>query len=247
MEVVEAPELPDLPPIQGTKTLTVHLVDDPGLPDPPPPLPPRPADDPQVKALLEEMSANYRETQIVFVSAMVYDHSRTLLTCYATGNSRREITVWSNLDFNHFSGFGTFNAKGADGETRNYALLMGIGNEITANRRQFLASRGFEYNEPVIPPLPDDKPAFVIQTENPSPESVTLIEDLHALYRAEGTRMAEACAAREKAREERKAFLLANPPKPKNVTVHFWKRERQVARPDTPAATEPTSQAPDQP
>jgi hypothetical protein len=64
----------------------------------------------------------------------------------------------------------------------------------------------------------------VIQTEHPDPGTLTCIEDLHALYRDEGTRMAEACAARKLAREARKAHLLANPPKPKDVTVHFWSR-----------------------
>jgi hypothetical protein len=38
--------------------------------------------------------------------------------------------------------------------------------------------------------------------------------------------MAEACAAREKAYAARRAYLLANPPKPKDVTVHFWKRTK---------------------
>jgi hypothetical protein len=245
MEVVEPPELPELPPVRGTKNLTVHLVDDPGLPDPAPPASPS-DDDPQVEALPAEMSANHPETRIVFVSATVYDHKRTLLTCHPAGVSSREITVWSNLDFNHFQGFPTFEATGADGEVRSYALLTCVGNGTAANLRE-QQTAGETTEEPAIPALPDDKPAFVIQTESPDPESVTLIEDLHALYRAEGTRMAEACAAREKAREERKAFLLANPPKPKDVTVHFWKREQQVAHPDAPAATEPTSQTPDPP
>jgi hypothetical protein len=237
MDVVEAPEMPELPPVQGTITIKVHTVNDPGLPDPPPPLPPLPVTDPQVTASMAELSTKCTDSQIVFLSATVYDHRRTLLTCHVTGNSRREITAWSNLDFNHFGGFGSFEATGADGEVRSYGLLMGIGNENTA----------IESDEPAIPALPDDEPSFVIETENPDPEGVKLVEDLHALYRAEGKRMAEACFAREKAREARKAYLLANPPKPKDVTVHFWKREQQVARPDTPATTEPTSQAPDQP
>ena len=213
----------------GTITIKVHTVTDPGLPDPPPPLPALPVTDPEVKARLAEMSAKYKQTQLVFLSATVYDHKRTLLRCYPSGNRGKEITAWSNLDFNHFCGFGDFEATGADGEVRKYALLMGIGNENTERRSEWLASKGIEYEGPEIPALPDDKPAFVVETENPDPESTTLMEDLHALYRAEGVRMAEACVAREKAREARKAYLLANPPKPKDVTIHFWKREKPVA------------------
>ncbi len=226
LDVVEPPPMPGLPPVEGTITLKVHTVADPGLPDPPPPLPPLPATDPQVLERLAEMSAKYKETRILFLSATVYDHKRTLLRCYPSGNHGKEISAWSNLDFNHFCGFGTFEAKGADGDVRKYALLMGIGNENTERRQALLATKGIEYDGPEIPALPDDKPAFVIETENPDLEGVTLLEDLHALYRAEGTRMAEACAARQKAYEERKAHLLANPPKPKDVTVHFWKRTK---------------------
>ena len=227
VDVVEAPPMSGLPPVEGTITLKVHSVADPGLPDPPPPpLPPLPATDPQVVERLAEMGAKYKETRILFLSATVYDHRRTLLRCHPNGAAAREITAWSNLDFNHFCGFGGFEAKDADGEVRKYSLLMGIGNENTGRRQQLPATRGIEYDGPEIPALPDDKPAFVIGTENPDPEGVKLLEDLHALYRAEGARMAGAYAARQKAYEERKAHLLANPPKPKDVTVHFWKRTK---------------------
>jgi hypothetical protein len=47
---------------------------------------------------------------------------------------------------------------------------------------------------------------------------------MHDLYRVEGARMAAACQARAIAYEARKAYLLANPPVPKDVTIRFWKR-----------------------
>ena len=74
-------------------------------------------------------------------------------------------------------------------------------------------------------------------TENPDPGAVKLVENLHALYRTEGTRMAADFAARAKATEEQKAYLLANPPKPKDVTVHFWKRD--VAETQTTEGAQP--------
>lgn len=225
VDVVEPPPMEGLPPVEGTITLKVHSVADPGLPDPPPP-PPPPAADPQVVERLAEMGAKHKETRILFLSATVHDHRRTLLRCYPNGAAGRGITAWSNLDFNHFRGLGDFEAKDADGEVRRYSLLMGIGNESAGRRQQLPAARGAEYDGPEIPALPDDMPAFVTGTENPDPEGVKLLEDLHALYRAEGARMAGAYAARQKACEERKAHLLANPPKPKDVTVHFWKRTK---------------------
>lgn len=225
LDVVEAPPMPGLPPVEGTITLTVNTVADPGLPDPPVPEPHPDALDPETMERLSELAAKHQETHIAFVSATVYDRTRTRLTCYPSGGAKKAVTAWSNLDFNHFSGFGTFEAKESDGEVRSYHLLMGIGNEDTGLRQRLFEERGIEWEEPAIPALPDGAPAFLVETENPDPDGVKLLEDLHALYRDDGKRMAELAAARQKAYEEKKAYLLANPPKPKDVTVNFWKRE----------------------
>lgn len=228
MEVVEPPPMSGLPPVTGTITTTVHLVEDPKLPDPPPPLPPVAVDDPLVQARLAEMTEKYREIDILFLSATVYDHSRTQLRCYPNGNPRKEITVWSNLDFNHFCGFSSFEVKAADGGVRRYYLLMGIGNEDTQKRAALLAKHDMEYDLPEIPALPDDKPTYLIEDAAPDAETAQLVEDLHELYRCEGPRMEAAYHARIKAEAEQRAYYLANPPKPKNVTVHFWEREHPV-------------------
>lgn len=223
VHVVESPEMPGLPAPEGDINITFHLVKDPGLPDPPPPLPPLPPDDPAVLARLAEMTKKYRKSQLVFVSATVYDHSRTYLRCYPSGAGHKEISAWSNLDFNHFSGFATFQFKGSDGDIREYGLVMGIGNENTKQRAAWLAKHDLEYKLPEISLLPDlatSGPAFVItEGETTDKESMELIEGMHNLYRAEGPRMEEAYHARIKAYEERKAYLLANPPKPKDVTT----------------------------
>jgi hypothetical protein len=217
IDVVESPPLSGLPPVEGTMTLTVHSVADPGIPDPPKPT--RPAvDDSQTMSELEPLNVNHREIGMVMLSATVYDHKRTLLQCNIYGGGgAKEITAWSNLDFNHFCGLGGFDVTAANGEVRNYLLMMSIGDE-TAN-----------HEGPAIPAIPNGTPAFVIQTENPDPVSLNLIEDLHAYYRTEGSHMAAAAEARKKAYEEQKAYLLAHPPKPKDVTVHFWKREESAA------------------
>jgi hypothetical protein len=168
-------------------------------------------------------------TRLVFVSATVYDHSRTLLRCHPNGNVKKEITVWSNLDFNHFSGFSAFEVKAADGKVRRYdLLLMGIGNEDTQRRAALLEKHGMEYDMPEIPALPDDKPAYVIEDAAPDAGAVQLVEDLHELYRSEGTRMEAAYHARIKAEAEQRAYYLANPPVPKDVTMNFWERGHPV-------------------
>jgi len=225
LDVVEAPPMPGLPPVEGTITLKVHSVANPGLPNPPQPPPASVPADPEFMEHFAEFAEEHLHTGFAFVSATVYDHSRTHLTCYPSGGGNKVITVWSNVDFNHFSGIGAFEANGSDGKTRSYHLVMGIGNESTEEWRESLAEQDVQSEMPEIPTLPDGAPAFVIETQNPAPESVKLIEDLHALYRDEGGKIAADAAARQAAYEARKAHFLANPPKPKDVTIHFWNRK----------------------
>ena len=87
LDVVEPPPMTGLPPVTGTITQTVHLVEDPGLPDPPPPLPALPVDDPAVLARMAEMQAKHRGIQIAFVSATVYDHSPPTLNSLRAANA----------------------------------------------------------------------------------------------------------------------------------------------------------------
>ena len=226
MDVAEAPPMSGLPPVEGTITVTAHLVEDPKLPDPPPP--PVLADVSKVNSYFEKPEAESEWSGFAFISATVYDHSRTLLRCHPCGNVKKEITVWSNLDFNHFTGFSTFEVKASDGKLRHYDLMMAVGDENTQQRAELLAKHDVEYDLPEIPALPDGKPAYVIQGAAPDGGAVQLVNDLHELYRCEGPRMEAAYHARIKAEAEQRAYYLAHPPKPKNVTVNFWEREHPV-------------------
>lgn len=213
IDVVEAPPMAGLPPVEGTMTLTIHSVADPKLSESP--APEIPISNIDTTDYSNESKPELPESHFVNVSATVYDQSRTLLSCQSIEHPDKSITVWSNVNFNHFCGVGNFESKGADGKLRGYHLMMSIGNE--GGKQPADGSQ--------IPNLPSGNPAFVIVTENPAPEAVRLIEDLHALYRAQGAKMAADQIARKKAEDEKRAYLLANPPKPKDVTVHFWKRD----------------------
>jgi len=237
MDVTEAPEMHDLPPITGTINVTVQVVEDPNLPDPPPPLPTLPPDDPAVLARLAELREKYRGTELVFLSATVYDHNRTFLRIYPNGKVGDEVTAWSNLDFNHFSGFSTYRVKDAeDGTLYDCGLLMGIGGIDTRRWREMAEARGIEYKGPKIPEIPEmpdfaeGGPAFVVVDGDAESPAMDTLEQIHDLYRKEGARMEEAYHARVKARAERKADLLANPPKPNDVTIQFWKRNTPSPR-----------------
>ena len=229
MRVVEAPEMDGLPPVQGWIKATVQRVDDPRLPDPPPPLVVSAPNASAVSARLARLNPHDQATDIIFISATVYDHTRTLLRYSLSGPERGEISAWSNLDFNCFSGSSSYQVKGADGKSREHGLVMAISNEDPRTQASFLAKHHLTYKAPQIPMLPDlasGGPAFiVIPSDTDEKAGVEVIKGLHDLYRVESARMQEAYQARMKAQEERKTYLLANPAVPDDVTIRFWKRQ----------------------
>jgi hypothetical protein len=233
-EVTKAPELPELPLIQGSINVTVQMVADPNLPDPPPPLPALPPADPAVIARLEELREKYRGNELRFLSATVYDNHRTLLRIYPSGKKDKMITAWSNLNFTHFSGFGGYRVKLPDGSTHDVGLLMGIGSMNTSRMRQMAEKAGRNYEAPPIPQLLDFSvagPAFQLVEGDAESPAMDTLEQVHDLYRKEGERMETAYHERVRARAEREAYLLANPPKPEDVVIQFWDRNEQATQP----------------
>ncbi|WP_367873024.1 hypothetical protein [Luteolibacter sp. Populi] len=230
--VAKTAEFPELPSIQGIVNVTVQRVRDPGLSDPAPPPLPLPPDDPAVVARKEELRRSRPGWNPVILSATVHDHARSLLRISLNGKPESRLTAWSNIDFNHFSGFAGYRIKEGDGSTRDCRWLpMGIGNIDTGRMRAVLARQGKAYKAPDIPPLPDltaDGPAFVVVEGDRTAETMNALAHIHDLYRKEGRRLADAFLARTQAHEERKAFLLANPPEPEDVKIQVWKREKPL-------------------
>ena len=236
-DVTEAPEMHDLPPITGTINVTVQLVEDPKLTDPPPLLPALPPDDPAVIARLAEQREKYRGIELVFLSATVYDQNRTLLRIYPNGRAVDSVTAWSNLDFHHFCGFSIYRVKdAADGTLYDFGLLMGIGGIDTRRWKEMAEAQNIAYKGPKIPEIPNMSdlanggPSFIVVEGDAKSPAMDTLEQIHDLYRKEGPRMENAYHAREKDRAERKAYLLANPSKPKDVKIQFWKRNNPSPR-----------------
>jgi hypothetical protein len=92
--------------------------------------------------------------------------------------------------------------------------------------RKGLAAHGRNYLAPEIPALPDlasSGPTFVVVGGQADGKAMDVLSQVHDLYRKEGVRMEAAYHAREKARAERKAWLLANPPVPEDIVIRYWK------------------------
>lgn len=225
-QVTEAPEMSDLPPIKGTINVTVQRVADPGLPDPPAPLLALPLDDPRVIAGMKEFRDHSHNRKFVFLSATVYDHSRTLLKIYPNGKPESWISAWSNVDFSHFSACPRYRIKLENGEIIDCDLMMGISRIDTYQLRKLLARQKKAYISPEIPEMPDlaaRGPTFIVNGGNEKGEAMETLQQLHKLYRQDGVKMEEIVHAREKSHAERHAFLLANPPKPKDLVINYWR------------------------
>jgi hypothetical protein len=118
----------------------------------------------------------------------------------------------------------------------DYDLLIASSDHDTDSIRARAQQEGRRYEPPIIPDLPDLEEgglAFVLVESDggdENPEAMVMLERLHKLYWSEGDRMKTAYEKRVKAREERKADLLANHPKPEDVRIRFWKRDTSSGR-----------------
>ena len=225
--VKEAPPMPGLPDVSGTINITVQLVDDPKLPDPPPPLPALPPEDPAVAARIKELQREHRGTELAFVSCQVVDRRRSLLRVYPTGDPDNAVVAISNIDFNHFSGWAIYRVNHTDGTTEDVGLVMGISNENSGRMEEWATHAGLDYKPRIVPELADIEvsgPAFAIVDGKADSRAVKILQQAHSLYRSSGKTLEEAYLAREKAQAERRAYLRANPPKPDDISVQFWKR-----------------------
>jgi len=203
--VEESPPMPGLPPVAGMVTLKVETVKDPMLPAPAPVAVP--------SRSKRATPSSEEDSYFCFVSATVYDKSRTLLRFHLSGSDATEVTAWSNIDFNQLRSLSRFEAKGTTAKMRHYELAFGIGDESS------------EASVVKIPKIPSGKPGFLISSKKPSAAALMFLQDIHALYRSEGKKLAQATFAAAKAERERRAALIANPPKPKDITIRFWKPE----------------------
>lgn len=220
--VVLSPEMSGLPAPEGVRNVTVQYVAAPDLPEDPEPEPAVQLTEEQIEAFREEIAENYQETQLVIISASVHEDGITRFQVQASGPDEVPVSGWSNFDFHHLSGFADFELKQRDGSYKRYSIIMGVGHVTHPDP---------DVRVPKLPDLATDGPRFVVHKGGKNnPKGLELVEGLHTLYALEGDRLAAAHAARKRAYEARKAELLANPPKPKDVTIRFWDKPTVQAR-----------------
>jgi hypothetical protein len=219
--VTETPPIPGLPPITGTADTTIEVIEPSSLPEAPAPLM---HSEPGVVRKIAP------GTSLVSVSATVHDHRHTFLRIHLSSNPGDQVSAWSNLDFNLFRGWSNYQVDLGNGSTRDYYLLMGIGDVLTEMQQRLATLSGAPYVAPEIPVLPDVAargPAFHVVSGVVDSPAMEVMEQIHDLFRKEGARMTAAHLARQQAEADRRAQLLANPPKPADVTIRYWKGTTQ--------------------
>jgi hypothetical protein len=201
------------------RKIIMQRVSDPGLPDPPPPPPPTTKE--ELEALRaspewQERIDDHKESKLILLSAAVVDGKATLVRWYHDGE---EFQAWSNVNFNHLSGFAEF-----ESDRTRYSFIMAVGDISTAKE--------LELEWPGKPPeLGVDYPAFtLVKGDESKGYALAMMIALHDLYENEQDKLVAAHDGRLRARAEREAWLRANPPQPKDTVIQFWRRE-------TPAKT----------
>lgn len=219
-----APVAPKVLPkfsVQSTTTyrlkdrkIVMQRVADPGLPERP--APPSAKSKEEVEALRaspewQELVAKHKPTELVMLSATVVDGKATFLRWWHEGE---EYEAWSNVDFNHFSGFAEFEA----GE-KHYAYMLAVGNFSSAGDRNL--------TWPGKPPeLGVDYPAFtIVKGDTTKANALAMMVSMHDLYENEREKLVAAHESRVHEQAKQEAWLKANPPKPKDTVIQFWRRE----------------------
>ena len=194
---------------------------------PPPPEPPEPAadfDQAAFEAELAETRANNPEPRVIMLGATVYrskDAPPRTLVRFWSGANAETVSFWSSADFALISGVCTY--VGTDGRLRSLLVMLGNVDIDLATAR--LASHGYKYDAPSIPDFPKGPATFTIVGKQPAAEVLIPIQSLHDIYNNEFSRLNTAYEGRERARLQHEADLKANPPKPKNITLNYWRTE----------------------
>ena len=212
---------------QGGRQITVRKINPIQLPPPPQIAPPLDITDPAIQERIAEAREEHPADEFLCVGASVFrpKDSPSLSLVHIWPQGRGEpIVFWSSADFALISGIGIF--IGPDGGTRNLFLMWGV-SEIET---RIALQNELGPESPPIPDFPAEKATFHITSGNPSQKTLASIQALHDLYNNEHDRLQKAYQGRERARLQHEAELKANPPKPKDIVLNYWRTETPAAQ-----------------
>lgn len=165
---------------------------------------PSPKPIPAPVAEVEENAAAGFHLQMIAATVFPGPFSRLAWTHNFPDGTTKEVTGWSNVDFNHFAGINTIPTT--DGEEQSFVMAVS-------------PAEGDQSDSP--PPFPGNSPRFIPDLKNAPAETLLLVNSLHKLYKKEGSRLASDHARRVNAQAARDRELLANPPGEKDLIIRY--------------------------
>jgi hypothetical protein len=211
---------------QGGRKITFQKIAPIALP-PPVIAPPVDLTDPAIQTRIADFREETSDEEFLFVGASIFklkgSTPLTLVNTWPQGQGE-PIVFWSSADFGLLSGFSSY--VGSDEITRSL-LLMWSTSELETH---YDLENELGPDGPKLPDLPPGKATFKIISGKPSPQTLTGIQSLHDLYNNEYDRLLTAYQGRERARLQQEAELKANPPRPKDIVINYWRIEAPAAQ-----------------
>lgn len=212
---------------QGGRTVTIRQIKPIDLPPPPAPAHLSEGEaDAEFGRRVAEYRAEHPRTLLAFLGVTVFRSKdsppRSLVRWWIAGN-RKSVTFWSSADFALIAG-GIQSFEDTSGQTHH--LMMGWGNVDIDRMSELYSSAGRKYNAPEMPNFPEGRAIFEIEGDQPETEDLVIIQSLHDIYNNEFAQLRTAFEGRERARIEQEAYLKANPPRPQDITLNYWRTEK---------------------
>lgn len=160
---------------------------------------------------LEFTNYTPKEQHTLLLSATIHKGEPTVTHLRWRGADGVEFEAWSNIDWNLMRGVSQLSS-----ETDEYLILQGVG------------APSYDDEVPTLPPFSEGKAEYFVFAD-----SATAIDDdayegidlLHSYYEANEAELIVLHQRHEALSAAKKRYDAANPKKPKNTVVHFWKSE----------------------
>ena len=160
--------------------------------------------------------------QMIGLEATIYGKGKNKFTELKLHHHEKTYRAWTNVNFHHMEGFSAFRANG-----REYFFLLSATTASNDKGKRLTAADAKKAGCPVRR-LRKNRPVFVF-TGKHTPENAEareIFHDLHTLYRKEKRQLVSAYQLRKKNAAIRLAKRAdEEPPRPKDITIHFWKRD----------------------